>query len=105
GSLRERRAVAARGARALLRPARLRALGAVALAAPDRFPLALRAGLLRLPGGEAPGGVAAATPRGLVSAMDLLLTHGYFLAEDAQERRIMKPYPPLGLLYLSSHLK
>lgn len=37
--------------------------------------------------------------------MDLLLTHGYFLAEDAQERRIMKPYPPLGLLYLSSHLK
>ena len=37
--------------------------------------------------------------------MDLLLTHGYFLAEDAQERRIMKPYPPLGLLYVSSHLK
>ena len=37
--------------------------------------------------------------------MDLLLTHGYFLSEDAQEREIMKPYPPLGLLYLSSHLK
>jgi radical SAM superfamily enzyme YgiQ (UPF0313 family) len=37
--------------------------------------------------------------------MDLLLTHGYFLAEDAQERQVMKPYPPLGLLYVSSHLK
>ena len=41
----------------------------------------------------------------VVSPMDLLLTHGYFLAEDAQERRVMKPYPPLGLLYISSHLK
>lgn len=37
--------------------------------------------------------------------MELLLTHGYFLAEDAHERRIMKPYPPLGLLYISSYLK
>lgn len=37
--------------------------------------------------------------------MELLLTHGYFLAEDADEQRIMRPYPPLGLLYLSSHLK
>jgi radical SAM superfamily enzyme YgiQ (UPF0313 family) len=37
--------------------------------------------------------------------MDLLLTHGYFLEEDPQERRVMKPYPPLGLLYLASHLK
>jgi radical SAM superfamily enzyme YgiQ (UPF0313 family) len=37
--------------------------------------------------------------------MDLLLTHGYFLAEDPKERRIMKPYPPLGILYLSSHLR
>ena len=35
----------------------------------------------------------------------ILLTHGYFLAEDEKERQIMKPYPPLGLLYLSSHLK
>jgi len=34
----------------------------------------------------------------------LLLTHGYFLAEDPKEREIMKPYPPLGILYLSSHL-
>lgn len=37
--------------------------------------------------------------------MRLLLTHAYFLAEDPKERRIMKPYPPLGLLYLSSHLR
>lgn len=37
--------------------------------------------------------------------MDILLSHGYFIAEDAHEQQIMKPYPPLGLLYLSSHLK
>ena len=37
--------------------------------------------------------------------MDLLLTHGYFLVEDPKERTIMKPYPPLGILYLSSHLR
>jgi radical SAM superfamily enzyme YgiQ (UPF0313 family) len=36
---------------------------------------------------------------------DLLLSHGYCLAEDEHERAIMMPYPPLGLLYLSSHLK
>jgi radical SAM superfamily enzyme YgiQ (UPF0313 family) len=37
--------------------------------------------------------------------VELLLAHGYFLSEDAAERRVMKPYPPLGLLYVSSHLK
>ena len=37
--------------------------------------------------------------------MDLLLTHGYFLSLDAAEQRVMRPHPPLGLLYLSSHLK
>ncbi|HEV3075958.1 MAG TPA: B12-binding domain-containing radical SAM protein, partial [Thermoanaerobaculia bacterium] len=36
---------------------------------------------------------------------DLLLTHGYFLYQDAKEVEIMKPYPPLGLLYLSAWLK
>ena len=35
---------------------------------------------------------------------DLLLTHGYFLSEDEKEQQIMKPYPPLGLLYLSAYL-
>ena len=37
--------------------------------------------------------------------MDILLAHGYFLALDAAEQRVMRPHPPLGLLYLSSHLK
>jgi anaerobic magnesium-protoporphyrin IX monomethyl ester cyclase len=37
--------------------------------------------------------------------MDLLLTHGYFLYEDPKELQIMKPYVPLGILYLSSHLR
>jgi radical SAM superfamily enzyme YgiQ (UPF0313 family) len=37
--------------------------------------------------------------------MDLLLTHAFFLGEDPKEQRVMKPYPPLGLLYLSSHLR
>ncbi len=36
---------------------------------------------------------------------EILLTHGYFLGEDEKERAIMKPYPPLGLLYLSAYLK
>jgi anaerobic magnesium-protoporphyrin IX monomethyl ester cyclase len=39
------------------------------------------------------------------SVPDLLLTHGYFLDEDEHERAVMKPYPPLGLLYLSAYLK
>ena len=37
--------------------------------------------------------------------MDLLLTHGYFLYEDARELQIMKPYVPLGILYVCSHLR
>lgn len=37
--------------------------------------------------------------------MDLLLTHGYFLYEDPKELQIMKPYVPLGILYISSHLR
>jgi len=37
--------------------------------------------------------------------MKILLTHGYFIAGDLAEQRIMKPYPPLGLLYLSAWLK
>src|SRR5262245_52882160 len=37
--------------------------------------------------------------------MDLLLTHGYFLNEDPKELQIMKPYAPLGILYLSSYLR
>ncbi|MBD3225672.1 MAG: radical SAM protein [Caldithrix sp.] len=37
--------------------------------------------------------------------MDILLTHSYFINEDELEKKVMKPYPPLGLLYLSAYLK
>jgi anaerobic magnesium-protoporphyrin IX monomethyl ester cyclase len=37
--------------------------------------------------------------------MDLLLTHGYFLYEDPKELQVMKPYPPLGILYICAHLR
>jgi len=36
---------------------------------------------------------------------DILLTHGYFLFEDEKEIQIMRPYPPLGLLYISAFLR
>lgn len=36
--------------------------------------------------------------------MKVYLTHGYFISEDAKEQQIMKPYPPLGLLYISAFL-
>jgi radical SAM superfamily enzyme YgiQ (UPF0313 family) len=45
------------------------------------------------------------SPRGADRGCDLLLSHGYRVALDEHEREIMMPYPPLGLLYLSSHLK
>jgi anaerobic magnesium-protoporphyrin IX monomethyl ester cyclase len=41
----------------------------------------------------------------LIAIMDILLTHGYFLYEDPKELQIMKPYPPLGILYICSHLR
>lgn len=37
--------------------------------------------------------------------MDILLAHGHHLCLDPAERAVMKPYPPLGLLCLSAHLK
>jgi anaerobic magnesium-protoporphyrin IX monomethyl ester cyclase len=37
--------------------------------------------------------------------MDILLAHGYFLYEDPHELQVMRPYPPLGILYISSYLK
>jgi radical SAM superfamily enzyme YgiQ (UPF0313 family) len=37
--------------------------------------------------------------------MTVLLTHGYFLNEDSKEQQIMRPYPPLGLIYISSYLE
>ncbi|MFT7613265.1 MAG: anaerobic magnesium-protoporphyrin IX monomethyl ester cyclase [Parvicellaceae bacterium] len=36
--------------------------------------------------------------------MKVILTHGYFIAEDLIEQQIMKPYPPLGLLYIKAYL-
>jgi radical SAM superfamily enzyme YgiQ (UPF0313 family) len=40
-----------------------------------------------------------------VKPVDVLLTHGYFLREDPHELEVMRPYPPLGILYISSHLR
>lgn len=37
--------------------------------------------------------------------MKVLLTHGYFLADDPKEQAIMKPYVPLGILYISAWLE
>ncbi|MDJ0835918.1 MAG: radical SAM protein [Acidobacteriota bacterium] len=37
--------------------------------------------------------------------MKVLLAHAYFLHLDAGEQKVMKPYPPLGILYLSAWLK
>ncbi|MFN3969541.1 B12-binding domain-containing radical SAM protein [Flavobacterium sp.] len=37
--------------------------------------------------------------------MSLLFTHAYYLSDDPKEQKIMKPYPPLGLLYVSAYLK
>lgn len=36
--------------------------------------------------------------------MSIVLTHSYFLNEDDKEQKIMKPYAPLGLLYVSGYL-
>jgi len=37
--------------------------------------------------------------------MDILLTHCYFLEDDEKEQHIMRPYPPLGILYISGYLE
>jgi len=37
--------------------------------------------------------------------MNIVLSHAYFLNEDLTELRIMKPYPTLGLLYISAYLE
>lgn len=36
--------------------------------------------------------------------MKVLLTHGYFIHEDPKEQEIMRPYVPLGILYISAFL-
>lgn len=37
--------------------------------------------------------------------MKILLTHGYFIGEDEKEQAIMRPYVPLGILYISAWLE
>ena len=37
--------------------------------------------------------------------MSILFTHAYYISDDIKEQKIMKPYPPLGLLYISGYLK
>ena len=37
--------------------------------------------------------------------MNTILTHGYFLKDDFRELELMRPYPPLGLLYISAFLE
>lgn len=37
--------------------------------------------------------------------MSIVLTHAYYLSTDPREQRIMKPYPPLGQLYVSAYLE
>lgn len=36
--------------------------------------------------------------------MSIVLTHAYYIFEDPKEQLIMKPYAPLGLLYISAFL-
>lgn len=36
---------------------------------------------------------------------EILLTHAYYINEDEKEQAIMRPYPPLGILYISAFLK
>jgi anaerobic magnesium-protoporphyrin IX monomethyl ester cyclase len=37
--------------------------------------------------------------------MKILLTHAYFIEEDAKEMQIMRPYVPLGILSISAYLE
>lgn len=37
--------------------------------------------------------------------MKVVLTHGYFIEEDEKEQKIRRPYPPLGILYISAWLE
>ncbi len=41
----------------------------------------------------------------MINSPKVLLTHAYYLASDEKESKIMKPYPPLGILYLAAYLE
>lgn len=45
------------------------------------------------------------TPAAQTETPDILLAHGYFMQEDEAELKVNKPYPPLGLLYLTAYLR
>src|SRR3972149_7789949 len=36
---------------------------------------------------------------------EILLVNSYLLSNDLNEQRVMKPYAPLGIQYISSYLK
>lgn len=36
--------------------------------------------------------------------MSIILTHAYYLYQDEKEAKIMRPYAPLGILYISAYL-
>ena len=40
-----------------------------------------------------------------MNTMEILLTQSYLIERDPPEKRIMRPYPPLGIMYLASSLK
>ena len=37
--------------------------------------------------------------------MNICFTHAYYMSDDPKEQKINKPYPPLGILYLSAWLE
>jgi radical SAM superfamily enzyme YgiQ (UPF0313 family) len=41
----------------------------------------------------------------MINQPKVLLTHAYYLGSDEKESKIMKPYPPLGILYLAAYLE
>lgn len=41
----------------------------------------------------------------MINSPKVLLTHAYYLGSDEKESKIMKPYPPLGILYLAAYLE
>lgn len=37
--------------------------------------------------------------------VDVVLTHGFYVREDPKELEVMRPYPPLGILYIHAYLR
>ena len=75
------------------------------LAAPRRLTLACGKGMVSLPHSRKPWLNGCVRRKPSRNAMDVLLAHGYYLREDPHELQVMKPYPPLGILYIAAYLK